>query len=308
MNQMTNPVIQTQPEVKKQIIDNKCLQHPKSKKEFVCYKCKEIYCYSCFKLCGEHKFMVFQITPKLLDYFEFDEYLGRGSYGVTFKVKNLSDDHWLAMKIIDSLSKERFTVWKKEAIMMLGLNHKNIAKYMTSKRMEPEKLFVYLTELGDTTLEKQMSSLNQDIAFVYFKQICEALYYLHVDLLKVHKNLKPSNVLIVDNEIKVCDIGFSRKLLTPEQDQGWSTFAYLSPEAQTGKKSCFKGDIWALGIIFYEMLTCGGHPFIAKENINNNCKDELFQRTNEYLLEISREIKNPLYIKILKGFFKKFFF
>ena len=288
---------------------NCCPIHPDLQKEFYCENCKTCFCLSCYKLDKAHKSKISSLSDKLLENYEFIKFLGGGTYGKCFKVKSLADDQELALKVISDVDDEIFLRIKKEAQMLCSLNHKNVVKYIHSERIKDEELFFILMELVEGCLLDKIEIMSQEDAFKYFKQIADGIYYLHVDRGIIHRDLKPGNILMNGDECKICDLG-EAKIMTKESTklsntQGFGTESYLPPEVFKGKDYGFKADIWSLGIIFYKMLTNGGHPFNPN---GGKDMDLLRQSVRKHEITISEKIKNPLYLELLKGdhFYNKF--
>ena len=282
---------------------NHCPTHPELQKEFYCESCKLCYCMSCYKLDKAHKSKIAPLSEKLLENYEFIKFLGGGTYGKCFKVKSLADDKELALKVISDVDDEMFKVIKKEAQMLCSLTHKNVVSYTHSERIKEEEIFFILMELAEGCLLDKIETMSQEDAFKYFKQIADGLYYLHVDRGIIHRDLKPGNILMNGDDCKICDLGEAKKMTKEatklSNAQGFGTEAFLPPEVFEGKDYGFKADIWSLGIIFYKMLTNGGHPF---NPTGVKDMDLLRQSVRKHDITISEKIKNPLYLELLKGF------
>ena len=285
--------------------ENRCAAHPSLSKEFFCESCKLIYCNTCYQNDKKHRQKISSISEILLENYEFLSFLGRGSFGTVFKVKSLSDGQELALKVIQDVDDETFHIIKKESQFLFTLNHKNIVKYNSSYRIKQEDLFVILMELAEDSLMNRLDSMTEEEAFKYFIQICEALRYLHEEMRIVHRDLKPGNVLIKGETVKICNMGEAKKMMSEflelSNEEGFGTENYLAPEVLNGKEYGFKVDIWALGIIFHKMLTKGVHPFNP-----NNEKNAIKEKVLGNEREISKNIKNPLFLTILEGFFVNF--
>src|SRR5450432_2285906 len=97
-------------------------------------------------------------------------------------------------------------------------------------------------------------------------QILQALAYLHRRGI-LHRDLKPANVVVTDGQVKVLDFGLAlvrTRGVTETSDTTVGTFAYMAPELLSEQLPSPASDLYAVGIIAYEMLT-GRHPF----DVNN---------------------------------------
>lgn len=81
----------------------------------------------------------------------------------------------------------------------------------------------------------------------------------------IHRDLKPANIFLKNNEIKLADFGFAMRQSDCKKTSSYNVGSpvYMPPEALNENKYSFKSDIWALGVIYYEMLT-GKTPWRAK--------------------------------------------
>lgn len=125
-----------------------------------------------------------------------------------------------------------------------------------------------ITELCDGgDLSKYISSrksLPQEDAINLMNQIINGYNFMQ-NRGVIHRDLKPANIFIKNNEIKIADFGFAMKQLECKKYSSYNVGSpvYMPPEALNQNKYSFKSDIWALGVIFYEMLT-GKTPWRAK--------------------------------------------
>ena len=81
----------------------------------------------------------------------------------------------------------------------------------------------------------------------------------------IHRDLKPANILLKNNKIKIADFGFAMKASDSKKYSSYNVGSpiYMPPEALNENKYSYKSDIWAIGVIFYELLT-GRTPWKAK--------------------------------------------
>lgn len=192
--------------------------------------------------------------------------IGFGGFSIVHKVLNLKTNELQAVKIInhqlmnriDKIRLQReLTIWK-------SLNHPRIIQL--SKIIQTDQQSYLLCDYcSNGNLLKLLNfnvKLNEEQAKRIFKEICQGVYYLHVDCKVAHKDLKLENILISDQgHIKICDFGLAVYQSTQEFVLGGS-LAYISPEQinQSSPLTCPKSDIWSLGVILYALVV--GHlPF-----------------------------------------------
>lgn len=281
---------------------NRCKKHPNLENDFFCVECKEFYCDECCendKKQRHHDESIFVLSKRLKENYDFLEYLGGGSFGSVFKVKNFNSNDELAIKIIKCEDQTNDEIIAKEAEIMCLAKHENIVKFKNCEKIREENIFVIYMEFAPKTLFSVINNLNHDDAFNYFTQICEAVYYLHEEKNIIHRDLKPDNILIINNQIKLGDFGISKTMTGKNTNMNknakqYGTPDYQAPEIFQSKTYNKKVDIWALGIIFHQMLSQGSHPFQqGNEMIQNN----IYQMK----MTISKKITKPLYKDILKG-------
>ena len=121
---------------------------------------------------------------------------------------------------------------------------------------------------------KKKRNFTEDEAMHYFTMILIALHYLHSKEI-VHRDLKPANILIDElpggvNILKIGDFGISKvdiqemkKTLTATMG-GQTSPAYIAPEVIKNEPPTKKVDMWALGIILYQLVAKLNHPFVVK--------------------------------------------
>ena len=137
---------------------------------------------------------------------------------------------------------------------------------------------------------RKKSYLSENETFSYFIQVINGINFLH-DNNFIHRDIKPENILLDDkNYIKLCDFGWCVKLEENEmRNTICGTYEYMSPELVNNKQYNYNVDIWALGILLYEMIH-GKSPFKPKEKYDNKEteKDEIFNN----IINLNFEIDN----------------
>jgi serine/threonine protein kinase len=102
-------------------------------------------------------------------------------------------------------------------------------------------------------------ALPEDEAASVFYQLCSAVGQMHASSI-IHRDLKPENVMLHEGVVKVCDFGWSVYRGVNLRTTFCGTPLYLSPEILVGNGYDEGVDVWALGVILYEMVV-GGSPF-----------------------------------------------
>ena len=188
--------------------------------------------------------------------------LGEGSFGKCYLVQSSTTRTLRVIKQIDmsSLSKQEQTEALREGRVLGQLNHPNIIRFHEVYKTKHRKLCIVMeyADGGDLAgrIEAQRGvAMTEDTVLSLFVQICLAIKHLH-DRKVLHRDLKTQNVFLTSNAmVKLGDFGIA-KVLNATADRT-KTFVgtpyYLSPEIVSSQPYSFKSDIWALGVILYEM-------------------------------------------------------
>jgi Tol biopolymer transport system component len=202
--------------------------------------------------------------------------LGKGGMGEVYRARDTKLDREVAIKVLPAelaQNAERLARFEREAKVLAALNHPNIAQVygvFESNDAESRSGGALVMELVPGQTLK--GPLPLPTALNYARQIAEALEAAHEKGI-VHRDLKPANILVTPSEvIKVLDFGLaslesrdeastdpnnSPTLTTSPTRSGMimGTAAYMSPEQARGKPVDKRADVWAFGVVFYEMLT-----------------------------------------------------
>lgn len=203
------------------------------------------------------------------DRYEIVKLLGRGGMGAVYKARDREVDRLVALKIIrpdlvgHPTALHRF---KQELILSRQITHRNVIrifdlgsadglKYITMEYIEGQDLSCHL--------EKR--SFAPDEAVRIMRQVARALEAAHAEGV-VHRDLKPQNIMMdASGKVSVMDFGLARSVEVTAFTQTGAmlgTPAYMSPEQAKGLPADARSDLFAFGIIFYELLT-GKPPFQA---------------------------------------------
>ena len=204
--------------------------------------------------------------------YQFIKWIKSGGYGQVFLSKHVYSEKQYAIKQIDTtnFSNEDLYNISREYMILRSMMHKNVIKCYDSFAYN-NKFYTVMdyAEGGElSTLLKEKGTLTEEESKKIFKQIYEAVCYIHGQNI-IHRDLKPNNILFLDKEkthIVVIDFGISGFANGNQREKikaGTTTF--LPPEIASGEEygSNRKLDIWALGIILYRMIE-GVYPFEGK--------------------------------------------
>lgn len=197
-----------------------------------------------------------------MDNYIFLKYLGKGSSGYLVSVQNKNNKRIYALKILNEVSINDIQKQIQEIKIMGSVSHENIIKYYFSEYLiDKENLLIFM-ELADFSLFDVRKELTEAQADKILFEICRGLQHLH-KLKIIHRDLKPGNILLKDGKVKLCDFGISKTCFT----NIFEARSYLAPEVIKGENYNHSVDIWAIGIVYYQMLNKGQLLF---ENIFNN--------------------------------------
>ncbi|MDR1989683.1 MAG: protein kinase [Acidobacteriaceae bacterium] len=202
-----------------------------------------------------------------LSQYEILAKLGGGGMGVVYKARDRRLGRFVALKFLpsqwshDENAKQRFI---REAQAASATQHKHICTIHNIEETPDGQLFIVMAYYDGETLKQRLARGPLSVGEVveYGAQIAEGLAKAHAQGV-VHRDIKPGNIMLSDDEVKLLDFGLATfadavQLTAPGSTIG--TIAYMSPEQVRGEEADARSDLWALGIVLYEMLT-GTVPF-----------------------------------------------
>lgn len=225
--------------------------------------------------------------------YKIEEKLGEGGMGAVYKGVDTMLDREVAIKALrPELASQTSIVerFRTEAVTLAKLNHPNIATLYSMFR-QGEELYMVLEFVRGETLDSIMQkrgALPADEAIPVFCQVLDGIDHAH-ELGIVHRDIKPANMMLTEKgTLKVLDFGIARLLGSARMTRAGNiigTLEYMAPEQVKGLETDGRSDIYALGMMLYEVLT-GQLPFQTENEF------ELMKAQTEETPRAPREI-NP---------------
>lgn len=210
----------------------------------------------------------------LLSHYRIVEKIGAGGMGVVYRAHDEQLDRDVAIKVLppgslaDETARKRF---RKEALSLARLNHPNIATVHEFGTQDDTDFLVteYIAGITlDTKLVQGPLSVPEIVRLG--GQMADGLSAAHLQGI-VHRDLKPGNLrLTVDGRLKILDFGLAQLMPAPSEieqtvtmtqsQEVTGTIPYMAPEQLSGRMPDARSDLWAAGVVLYEMAT-GKRPF-----------------------------------------------
>ena len=215
--------------------------------------------------------------------------IGAGGMGEVYRAKDTNLDRDVAIKVLPesfAMDADRVARFAREAKTLAALNHPNIAAiYGLEKAPDLTALVMELVEGEDLSAHIARGAIPLADALLIAKQIADALEAAHEQGI-VHRDLKPANIKVrADGTVKVLDFGLAKAMDPAGSASGEAmnsptmtarntqmgmiigTAAYMSPEQARGKPVDKRADIWAFGVVMFEMLS--GRRLFAGDEITD---------------------------------------
>jgi len=208
----------------------------------------------------------------MLGVYRIEAVVGNGSFGTVFRAWDTLLERRVALKVLAGDNSDAAGALLAEARAAAGLNHANICivHAVDSAQHPPMIVMEYLDGLPLGKLLED-GPLPTDFAVTLARQVASGMAAAHAQGV-VHGDLKPANIMITDTgSAKIMDFGLARRHSAAGGDgtpapRGLSgTPAYMSPEQARGQVPSSASDVFALGLILYEMVT--GRRVIAAGNL-----------------------------------------
>jgi len=211
--------------------------------------------------------MRYEAGQTVNDKYDILESLGQGGMNDAYKARDRETGRLVVLKIpFDSLIGDPATFSRYQRELEIGkrLHHPNIQQLIADGRLDGGVSPYLVLEFVDGTLLRdhlrEHAPLSVEEAIGIVVQLANALQYCHEHGV-VHRDLKPENILIEnDGTVKLVDFGIAllqgaRRLTFRRLTSGFGTPDYMAPEQVQGDRGDARTDVYALGVMLYEMLT-----------------------------------------------------
>ena len=196
--------------------------------------------------------------------------IGRGGMARVYRGTDTVLGRTVAIKVLETEQAADPTFvdrFRREARAAAGLNHHGVVSVFDTGSDDGVHYIVMEYVHGRTLAQvvAEDGPLPPELAAAIAASVAEALAFAHAEGL-VHRDVKPANIMLTDSgRVKVMDFGIARVVSAHTLTQTATVFgtaAYLSPEQAQGERVDGRSDVYALGVVLYEMLT-GRAPFAA---------------------------------------------
>jgi Tol biopolymer transport system component len=216
------------------------------------------------------------MVGRQLGHYDVLAFLGAGGMGAVWKAKDTRLDRDVAIKTLPAgfgRHRDRLARFEREAKLLASLNHPNIATIHGLDEDRGTRFLVLELVEGETLADRlRRGAIPLEESLQVARQISDALEAAH-ERGVIHRDLKPANIKITDDgTVKVLDFGLAKAFARDDVNADPSdspslsiestqhgmilgTSAYMAPEQARGKKVDRRADIWAFGVVLYEMVT-----------------------------------------------------
>jgi serine/threonine-protein kinase len=215
-----------------------------------------------------------RLAGRTISHFEVRECIGAGGMGVVYRAEDARLGRSVALKFLlpsHSLNADAETRFLREARLVAALDHRNLCAIHEVGMIDDGRPFLAMALYPGETLKARLTRdgrmpVSEVLAIA--RQIAEGLECAHRSGI-VHRDLKPGNVMLLpDGTVKVLDFGLAISGEQSLSDSGarFGTVSYMAPEQIRGDAADARSDLWAVGVILYEMLSAR-KPFGGEHDI-----------------------------------------
>ncbi|TLD70952.1 hypothetical protein FEM03_08515 [Phragmitibacter flavus] len=196
----------------------------------------------------------------MLPRYEVCDFIAQGGMGAVYLARQASLERHVAVKVLPPMPEGEVDFaghMTREARSMARLTHNNIAAVHDFGVTDDGWFYLVMEFVDGDTLHNiiRLNRLTVPKVKSIALQLCDALIFAHEHGI-LHRDIKPSNILInQEGRVKVVDFGLSRPMAAQEDEVALGTPDYVAPEIMDGGRVDHRADVYALGIVIFEMLT-----------------------------------------------------
>ena len=195
--------------------------------------------------------------------YRITEFIGRGGMGVVFLAER-SDGAYeqsVAIKFTPRFVRSEHSrlLFERERAHLARLEHPNIARIIDAGVTEDETPYYIMEYVDGERIDHFAGGLPERERLLLFLHLCDAVAYCHRSLI-IHGDIKPSNVLVSDNRVRLLDFGIGHLLDEAEPNEALAdvhAFSpdYAAPEQREGDHPSIQSDIYSLGTLLQKLFT-----------------------------------------------------
>ncbi|HTS79772.1 MAG TPA: protein kinase [Myxococcaceae bacterium] len=216
------------------------------------------------------------LTPGTVvaDRYRIQELVGRGGMGAVYRAEHLTLGNTVAVKVLRASHGAHPDIvrrFQREAVAASQIRHPGIVEVTDFGRTRDDRFYLAMEFVDGETLARRLARLGplaSTEAVTLVRSLAQALGAAHARGI-YHRDIKPENVLLTpDGHAKLADFGIARLAEGPRDAREtaagliFGTPHYMSPEQAAGQKQDGRSDVYALGVLLFELLT-GAPPFVG---------------------------------------------
>lgn len=200
--------------------------------------------------------------------YEVKECIGKGGFGIVFKIMEIGTSEVFALKTlsVDYTTQREADALKHDIESAMSIKHENVIRYLyaddglTDSELPPFIIMEFAN--GGTVAEfvdnrrSEKSLIDNELMRNMFKQLIKGMSEISKTI--IHRDIKTDNILIDNNILKISDFGLAKFLGEDTRSstlKGYGSRPYLAPEIWAKNEYSIQSDIYAMGIVFYELAT-----------------------------------------------------